>query len=307
MADGPEGFKELGRWLSNWGRWGDEDQLGTLNLITPERIVAAAGLVKRGVAFDLGMALDDSGPQTGVNRRNNAIHMMTIIDENRPAGMMLADDMAVLSLQAATQWDALAHVGYDGYTYNGALTSEVTTAGATRNSIDKLGARVVGRGVLLDVARSEDVRRLDGGFEVTPEILERVEREQGVRVGSGDIVIVRTGWQTLLHDGEAPRYMKGSAPGLGLGCCEWLHEREVAAVAGDTQAVEVKPPRDPVATHPVHMVLLRDMGMTVGEMFELEELATDCAADGIWEFLFSAQPLKITGAVGSPITPVAIK
>lgn len=302
-------FMQVGKRLSNWGRWGEQDELGTLNFITTAHIVAAAKLIKSGQAFDLSLSLDSCGPQKGANGRNNPIHLMTIADdETLPATMSLADDMVILSLQGATQWDSLAHVGYGKQIYNGAPTSSISLKnGAQKNSIDRLGYRVVGRGVLLDIAGSKSLEMLPGGYEITPEDLSFAERHHGVRVGTGDIVLIRTGWQQNLVRGDSSTYMGTSAPGIGLACCEWLHEREASAVATDTQAVEVKPSRDPVATHPVHMVLLRDMGMTMGEMFDLEELAKSCSEDGVYDFFFSAPPLKISGAVGSPITPIAIK
>ncbi len=309
VFDPPLEFMEVGQRLSNWGRWGERDELGTLNFITPQKIVAAAKLIRSGQAFDLSLPLDSRGPQRGANGRNNPIHLMTIADdESLPASMSLADDMAILSLQCATQWDSLAHVGYGKFLYNGTPTSSISLRdGARRNSIDKLRHRVVGRGVLIDIAGSRGVDALQGGYEIMPEDLESAERKQGVRVGSGDVVLIRTGWQQNLEKDDIATYMGKSAPGIGLACCEWLHDREAAAVATDTQAVEVKPSRDPIATHPIHMVLIRDMGMTMGEMFDLEELARSCSQDGVYEFFFSAPPLKITGAVGSPITPIAIK
>jgi len=309
MSGAVESFRDVGRRLSNWGRWGEHDQLGTLNLIDPADIVRAAALVRTGKVFDLSIPLDESGPQRGVNGRHNVIHTITIADGTSfPAGMFLADDMAVLSLQGATQWDSLAHVGYDGLLYNGVPVSNVTVrSGARRNGIDRLGPRVVGRGLLLDVPRALGCDAFVDDHEITPDDLEAAETAHGVTVGRGDILLLRTGWIRLLHGGDAQTFMANVAPGIGLAACEWLHARGVAAVATDTQAVEVKPPRDPEASHPVHMVLIRDVGMTLGEMFDLEELAADCAADGAYEFLFSAQPLKISGAVGSPITPVAVK
>jgi kynurenine formamidase len=301
-------FARLGTELRNWGRWGTDDQIGTLNLITPQRIAAAAGLVRRGTVFDLSLALDENGPQPGGNGRYNAQHKMTLRDHGLPAGMAAFDDEVQLALQGSTQWDALAHVGYDGYLYNGVPYDAVTERGAERNSIDHVVDRVVGRGVLLDIGRLLGLDELPGGFEITPDLLDKAEQAAGSQVTGGDIVLVRTGWKRLFERGERDAFMDRSfAPGLGLDTCRWLYERDVAAVATDTQAVEVKPPRDGEATHPVHMVLVRDMGMTMGELFDLEALAADCAGDGVHEFFFCAAPLKITGAVGSPITPLAIK
>jgi kynurenine formamidase len=302
-------FKQLGRRLSNWGRWGDQDELGTLNFITPSVLVEAARLVKTGRIFDLGMPLDEHGPQPG-GGRFNPIHKMTrlLTDLELPAGFIVADDIVIMPLQCATQWDSLAHVGYDGLTYNGVPASAVTaTNGASRNSIDKTVAKLVGRGVLLDIPGLKGVERLGPSTEIKASDLDAAAERQGVDVRSGDIVFVRTGWYQHFLEGDSLTYMSQKTPGLGVSCCEWLHDHEVAAVAADNYAVEVKPSTEAPATHPVHMILIRDLGMTLGEMFNLEELAADCRADGVWEFFFAGPGLKISHAVGSPLTPLAIK
>lgn len=308
MTSEPRAFARLGAELSNWGRWGPDDEIGTLNLITPERRAAAGRLIRRGAVFDLSFALGADGPQPTGAPRGNLRHTMTTIDRGWPAGMALFDDEAHLALQASTQWDALSHVGYDGLLYNGISDAVVTPEGASRHSIDRVTALLVGRGILLDVAAAAGLDELPGGFEVTPGLLDLAEVRSGTAVGPGDILLVRTGWTRVFRRGDRAAFMdKSAAPGLGLETCRWLHERDVAAVAVDTQAAEVKPPRDGDATHPVHMVAIRDMGLTLGELFDLEELARDCAEDGVFEFLLSAAPLKVSGAVGSPTTPLAIK
>ena len=182
----------------------------------------------------------------------------------------------------------------------------VGASGATRNGIDKVGA-IVGRGVLLDVARRRGVERLPGGDVITPDDLEAAERAEGVRVERGDVLLVRTGHlRVFTIDQNREGYMR-VMPGLGIACVEWLHGREIAAVATDTSAVEVIPFEDPAVPLPVHALCIRDMGLTLGEMFDLDGLAEDCARDGVWEFLFSAPPLVVTGGTGSPLNPVAIK
>ena len=166
---------------------------------------------------------------------------------------------------------------------------------------------ILSRGILLDLARSKGVNRLATGQVVSPADLDEAERTQGVRVMSGDVLLLRTGHLGVFTaDGNRQGYMTGE-PGLGIDCAEWLHAREVAAVAADTMAVEVWPGEDPKLALPVHMLCIRDMGLTLGEMFDLDELAADCARDGVWEFLFTAPALKITGAVGSPLNPLAVK
>ena len=188
-----------------------------------------------------------------------------------------------------------------------AVMLATTSAGAARNSIDKLGPGIISRGVLLDVARVSGVDRLPPGRAITPNDLEAAERAEGVRVESGNVLLVRTGHLTVFtKDGNREGYMR-QMPGLGIDSVEWLHARQVAAVATDTSAVEVIPFEDQTTPLPVHLLCIRDMGLTLGEMFDLEALAADCAKDGVWEFLFSAPPLKVTAAVGSPLNPLAVK
>jgi len=183
----------------------------------------------------------------------------------------------------------------------------VTASGAAKNGIDKMAAGIVSRGVLLDVARSRGVESLGPGEVITPADLDAAERAQGVRVERGDVLLVRTGYiRVFTVYGERVFYMK-QTPGLGMACVEWLHTREIAAIATDTNMVEVWPPEDPAVLFPLHALCIRDMGLTLGEMFDLEALAADCAGDGVWEFLFSAPPLRVAGSVGSPLNPLAVK
>jgi len=303
--------RALGKKLSNWGRWGTEDERGTLNFITPEVVRRAAGLVRRGAVFSLGLSFGSEGPQIGQGGRVNPLHLMTAVDAKLPAeypdAFRYADDVMVFPLQCATQWDSLAHVHYDGQLYNGFPAATTTSAGAARNGIDKVGAGIVSRGVLLDLARAAGVDRLKPGYAITPADLDAAEHAQGVRAERGDVLLVRTGHLSVFKvDGDRIGYMR-MMPGLGMACTEWLHAREVAAVASDTNSVEVIPFEEPHTPLPLHLIGLRDMGLTLGEMFDLDALAKDCAADGAWEFLFSAPPLRITGGVGSPLNPLAVK
>ena len=304
-------FRAIGERLSNWGRWGADDERGTTNLITRERVVAAARLVRTGKVFDLGIPFGDSGPQTGGGIRQNPLHFMTATGEaqdHMPGGFRYADDYVVMPLQCATQWDALSHVFYDDQLYNGYPASDVTPRGALHNSIDKQGNGITGRGVLLDIARLKGVPWLEAGTVITPDDLdEAIERQGGVDVGPGDVLLFRTGWRRYFVEHGDRVAWNGSEPGLGLACCAWLRKRDVAAVCSDNFAIEVYPGEISGVMMPVHMVLIRDMGMSLGEIFDLEALADDCAEDGVWDFFFSAPVLKVSGAVGSPINPLAVK
>ncbi len=307
-AEQQSGFRQLGEQLRNWGRWGAEDQRGTINLITPDRIVAAASLIRRGAVFDLGIPFDAAGPQPGGGRMN-PVHLMseTGATQEFPGGFRYADDFVFMPLQGASQWDSLAHVYYDDELYNGYPASDVSVKGALHNSIDKMGKGITGRGVLLDIAALHGANWLQAGYAISPADLEQAQERQGVEVGSGDILLFRTGWRRkFLAEADPAAFMAGE-PGLGQACCGWLHHRDVAAVCSDNWAIEVLPGEYPDAVFNVHMILIRDMGMTLGEILDLEELAADCESDGVWEFFFAAPPLKVTGAVGSPINPLAIK
>jgi kynurenine formamidase len=303
-------LRALGRRVSNWGRWGADDERGTVNYITPEKLRQAAAGIRRGAVFSLALPFGSEGPQFGQAGRVNPVHLMTSTNSPMsadPDGVRYADDFIMMPLQCATQWDSLAHVHYGGQLYNGHAVATVTANGAERNGIDKQRAGIASRGVLLDVARARGVERLGLGYAITPADLETAERAQHVRVESGDVLLIRTGhMQVFTRDGDRVTYMK-QMPGLGTACIEWLHARQVAAVATDTNMVEVYPLEDPATMLPVHTVGIRDMGLTLGEMFDLEALAADCAADGVWAFFFVAAPLPVTGGVGSPINPLAIK
>jgi len=305
-----EKLRAIARQVSNWGRWGADDELGTLNFITPEVVQRAGRCIRRGAVFSLGLRFEAGGPQIGSVGRVNPIHLMSAIDAgvgSDPQGFRYNDDFITMPLQCATQWDGLAHVQYGGQLYNGYPISSVTSAGASRNSIDKIGTGVISRGVLLDVARVKRVARLAPGVVITPADLDAAERQSGLAIGSGDVVLLRTGHLGVFkQDGDRQGYMT-KEPGLGVDCAPWLHAREVAALAADTMAIEVIPFEDPKLPLPFHMVAIRDMGLTLGEMFDLDELAEDCARDGVYDFLFCAPPLKITGAVGSPLNPLAVK
>ncbi len=305
-----ERVRELGAKLSNWGRWGANDQRGTLNFVTPEVILRAKQSVRRGVVFSLGLPIGPDGPQIGQGGRTNPQHYMSALHVGYgadPGGFRYNDDVVLLPLQCATQWDALAHVYYGDRLYNGASPQTVTSSGASCNAIDAIGDGILSRGVLLDIARLQGVERLPPGFAIQPEHLSRAEREQGVRVEPGDVVLIRTGHITVFtREQNREGYMR-QMPGLGLACAEWLWERQAAAVASDTNAVEVIPFEDPSTPLPFHLVCIRDMGLTLGEMFDLEELAEDCAREGEWTCLLAAPVLKVRGGVGSPLNPLAVR
>lgn len=309
---------ELAKRHNTWGRWGPDDELGAANYVTPERVKVAAGLVRTGKVFSLALPLDSSGPQTGEFGRVNPIHVMLqdggdVVSgaQDHLACLRYTDDAVFMPLQCATQWDALAHIFYDGKMYNGYGPEQVSSMGAKKNAVTGLNSRAVGRGVLLDMARFKGKAWLDQSEAIHGSDLQECCAKQGVTVGEGDFLLIRTGrigyMRQLGSWGTEGEYTGGLAPGLALSAADVIAGWHVAAFATDTWGTEVRPNETPDVFQPLHIVLLVNAGIWIGEMFDLEELADDCADDGVYEFMFVAPPLTITGAVGSPINPQAIK
>jgi kynurenine formamidase len=302
---------------SNWGRWGDDDRVGTLNLISATDRAAAARLIQRGAVFSLAQPFDANGPQTGWRRRTNPVHTMLSsgLDSSEsqqfPHGVSGADDVVFMPLQCSTQWDGLGHIFDHGQAWNGRAASDVVTSeGDLFTGIERAAALVAGRGVLLDVGRAVGVDgELADGYAITVADLERTIEAQGTTatVGRGDFLLVRTGQYTRTRRSGWGTYAGGPAPGLSFATLDWLHERDIAAVVTDTWGVEVRPNEFDHAFQPFHQVAIPHMGLTLGEMWDLDGLGADCATDGIHEFFLSAAPLPITGAVGSPVNPLAVK
>jgi kynurenine formamidase len=305
----PEPFDRLAKAVNNWGRWGPDDQRGTLNFITDDVVRRAAALAVDGRVFSLAYPLSEDGPQLGfVRGRINPERRMIAVHElhgDDVDGVRFNDDAVSMGLQAATHWDGLAHVSYSGRMWNGVDPALVDEAGAQRLGADQIGP-LVSRGVLLDVARAAGVERLDGGLALTPEHLDAAEQLAGVSVGTGDIVLLRTGQMQLLKAGDKWGYAISTA-GPSMQTVEWFHAREVAAVATDNLSFEVYPCEIEALQLPVHMLHIVEMGLVQGQNFDLEELAVDCAADGRYEFLLVAAPEPFVSSCGSPVVPIAIK
>jgi kynurenine formamidase len=309
-----ETLEQLALQVRNWGTWGPDDELGTLNYITPDKIAAACRLATAGRVFALGIPLQRHGPQSGTRQRFNPIHTMFRDGGDQPEDPVEAqgyggsDDWIVMPLQCITQWDSLAHVFYKGKMYNGFDATLVTSSGAAKNSIDKTKDKIVGRGVLLDVARYKGVPALEPGYAITVDDLEGTAAAQQVEVQQGDILLIRTGHMSRYLDRGSWNYFDlDDSPGVSVYTASWMHSKQIAAVASDNYAVEVRPSELPPFRSPFHICAIPNMGLTLGEIFYLEELASDCAADGRYAFLLVAPPLPVTNAVGTPINPYAIK
>ena len=321
-TDPAEAIAASAKRYGNWNRWGADDGVGTVNFLDETKRAAAAALIRRGAPFSLSLPFDENGPQFGWKRRVNPVHTMmstgmdTPEQMGLPHGLSVADDAVFMPLQCSTQWDGLGHVFDHGVGWNGRLGRDtVTSEGDSATGIERIAAPVIGRGVLLDVGR---VLGADGelpdGYPITSADLDEVIARQGATatVGRGDIVLVRTGQLTRARRGVDAgsgwgAYAGGPAPGLSFETAGWLHGHEIAAIATDTWGVEVRPNEWPDAMQPLHQVALPHIGLLLGEMWDLDTLAADCADDGVYEFFLAAQPLPFTRAVGSPVNPVAVK
>ncbi|MBO8192942.1 cyclase family protein [Streptomyces oryzae] len=301
-------FTEIAERVNNWGRWGADDEIGTLNLVTDAVVREAASTVRTGRRIPLALPLQQDGVQTGlVPGRVNPLHTMVALNVEMfgPGTVATSDDAVTMGLQAATHWDGLAHVSYGGRIYNGRPATTVTAHGGAAFSGIEKSRPLVARGVLLDVARARGEEQLARGHAVTPEDLEAAEEFAGTRVRAGDIVLVRTGQLRRYLSGDRNGYAHPS-PGLSLRTPAWFHARDVAAVANDTLTFEIVPPEIEGLWLPVHALHLVEMGMLQGQNWNLEELSEACAEEGRHAFLLAAQPEPFTGGTGAPVAPVAV-
>ncbi|MEV7532956.1 cyclase family protein [Streptomyces hydrogenans] len=313
----PEGaIAKAAEECSNWGRWGADDRLGTVNFLDEAKRREGAALIRRGASFSLSQRFDINGPQKGWRRRTNPVHTMldtgtdaALGNQGLPHGIGGADDVIAMPLQCSTQWDGLGHIFDHGKAWNGRPAEQVVTSdGDQVTGIEHMAPHIAGRAVLLDVGRTAGQDgELPDGFAITEEHLTAAARAHGVTVGRGDIVLVRTGQLARVRRDGWGDYAGGAAPGLSFSTASWLHDSEIAAIATDTWGFEVRPNEFDHAFQPLHQVVIPHIGLLIGEMWDLEALAEDCAADGVYAFWLTAAPLPITGAVGSPVNPVAVK
>ena len=297
---------------SNWGLFGKDDQLGTLNFLTPERVADAARLVRRGDVFRLDLPLHLPNPPLF----GRGSYKQTILRSQRRT-MGHDDYLDNFYLQASSQWDSLAHVGHEEHGfYNGVMPEDVTGEEGSKNGLDHAAKRgITGRGVLLDVARhleSEgDAFDPMSSRAITVDELDATASAHGVEVRPGDILLVRTGWETAYMDADQSTRDAVAkdlhSPGLegSREMAGWLWDHNIAAVAADCPALEPWPWDMEVGA--LHIRALAFLGMPFGELWSLEELAADCTTDGVYEFFLTSAPLYFRAAIGSLPNALAIK
>lgn len=298
--NGPNGAEVAAfhRTLSNWGRWGESDQLGTLNLITARKRVEAASLVRSGRSVSCARPLDT---EPAADNPRPAIHLMT-----GTASEGWGSDYFALAPHgyATSHLDALCHIFHQGRLYNGYPSERVTAHGAEELGIEAWRDGIVSRGVLLDVPALRGVPYLDAGEAIFPDELEAAEQEAGLQVAPGDVLFVRTGrWRLRAEKGAwDPRERLA---GLHAACLPWLHTRGVAALGSDGVS-DVVPSGVPGARIPIHEIAIPAMGLPLLDNLDFETLAGACAEERRWEFLLAVAPLVIAGGTASPVNPIAL-
>lgn len=284
--------------ISNWSRWGDDDQLGQLNLMTPSSILAAVKLVKKGKLYNLAVPLEKNGPQSPTFHKTKQVTYFTA-DPN-PSAANMVDDFVAMETHSGTHIDALGHFFQDGRLWNGRTSEHVTGRGLTWAGIDNV-IGLVGRGVMLDLPRFRKVPHLGLGEIVTVEDMNRCATAQRVEIRVGDILLLRTGWYTVFKD-RRDLYNEGE-PGPDISCTQWLKQKDIIALGADNFAVErlLVSERNLVSPR-LHTIALRDLGIYLIENLDLDGLSRD----EVYEFLFVAAPLRLPGASGAPFTPLAL-
>ncbi len=293
--------------LSNWNRWGPDDQLGTINFITPAKTRAALAMVREGVTVSMQRDLD---MVKSVDNPNPPVLEMTRAGKGQPIGKFKTGgtgDTIFITYHnfVQTHMNALCHFLYDGKMYNGHSQDLITKeSGAAKNSIMSFKKGLVGRAVLLDMCRHKGVEWLEPGEVLYPADLEACEKRTGVKVGSGDVLLVRTG-RTLRRQKLGPWPLSEGVAGIHMDCAKWMHQREVSLVGGDGDQ-DVRPSRVTGIGAPIHSLCHVAMGMSVIDEMDLEQISLECEKRKRWAFAMTAAPLAIPGGTGSVLNPLAI-
>jgi kynurenine formamidase len=303
---------------TNWGRWGADDEVGALNHQTPAAVLAAAAEVRDGTTFSLALPLGAEGGDPVWPGRAPAQHAMTLDDgvyargeaEPLAGGYRFADDTLTTALHGTTHCDALGHAWCGDELYNG-FPAASTAGGLQRASVEPIARRgIVGRGVLLDLARHLGTASLAPGQAIGAETLEACAAAQGTELRSGDALLLRTGWiPRFYREGAEAFYRDFREPGLRYSreLAEWFASREIASLVSDTFGNEVAEAERTGLYGPVHIGLMHRLGIVLTELAWLEQLAEACQSDGRFSFLYVCAPLRIVGATGAPANPIAIR
>lgn len=301
--------------LSNWGRWGDDDRLGTLNHLTPEKRVAAAGLVRDGVSVSCSWDIR-TGRQPGATVESQRYMLSTGLglDEEGRRGLLAggraggAQEFIGMVFHGldVTHLDSLAHLFWDGKMYGGAPSSLVSDRqGALMHDVLAVQDGVTTRGVLLDIARLRGVDVLAADDHIYPEDLEAAERAAGIRCEPGDVLLVRTGEGGARRAEKREYNANKPRSGYQAACLPWLHERGIAMIGSDV-AQDPTPSGYRNVVMPIHLVGIVAMGLWLIDNCQLEDLAAACAERDRWEFQFVLAPIRFQGVTGSPVNPLAI-
>lgn len=302
----------------NWGKWGPDDEVGSLNYLTPAEALRGAAAVKQGKSFTLQVRMGDPDGDPVWPGRQQAKRMNVMDKGHYNCGKgpefaghyEFADDVMFMYLQGSTQYDALGHVWYDDQIWNG-YSADTTIGGLSKASVLPIGERgVVGRGILIDIARYRGKEVLAPGETFTHLDLMAAAEQQGVTIEKRDILVIHTGWIGSFYKKTREEFYKDFIePGLTYSpeLVRWFQEMEIPNIVTDTMANEVSV--DPVSgvDIPLHNALMRNLGITLTEIAQLDPLAADCAADGQWTFLYTAAPLKVVGGTGAPVNPIVLK
>ena len=298
-------FRALFDAVSTWGRWGEQDQLGALHHLDPAHVLGAARLVRDGTTVTLSLPLNT---QAAAHNPKPAVHHMTMLpDVDVGSGSLrFAMDYVAFDYHSDTysHIDALCHVAFEGCLYNGHPAAGITSRGAAVHGIEALKDGLVGRGVLLDIPRLRGVSWLEPGEHVLGEDLEAAERAQGVAVGAGDILLVRTGHPRRLAE-LGPWDTAAARAGLHPTAMAFGAERRVAALGADGSS-DTAPSTTEGVAFPIHVLAINAMGLRLLDYLQLEDLRQACQVARRWEFLFMAAPLRILGGTGSPLNPIAV-
>jgi kynurenine formamidase len=304
-------FERIFESVKNWGRWGDDDELGTLNYVTPEKVREAAGLVRSGRRVSLAIPIDKTaGPDNPMQATLLLVQGHDVpVDESK---VRFGVDWLGMAAHGDTHThvDALCHISYGGLTYNGRRAADVVpSTGATAQDITAYATGVVGRGVLLDIPRLRGVEWLEPGEAVTRAELEACVRAEGVRLGEGDILVLRTGHHARrlalgAWDNGPPPAGEGKA-GIHVDAIPWMHELSLAAFLPDGDGETVPSVVDGI-TYPIHPLQVVAMGMLVSDSLQFEDLAVACREEGRDDFMVVGLPLRLPGGTGSPWNPIAI-